>query len=110
MSLWFTKNLGDAMLAGDLLDQICDVFREAYEESGSSEEMAVFIRHESEGRLHCEVHVYFPPASINVASAIDADPCARPAPDGLSLLVGPEGSWTMLFPGISNAQRGFILW
>jgi len=109
MNVWFTKNLGDAMLAGDLLDQIQDAYRQAYEKSGGSGEMAVFIRHESEGRLHCEIRAYFSPASVNVASAVDAEPCARPAPDGLSLLVGPEESWKKLFPGIKDPRRGFIL-
>ena len=101
MSIWFTKNLGDAMLAGDLLDQISKYFRTAYEASNGSKEMAIFIRHASEGRLHCEVKAYFSPASVVVARYVDAEPCERPAPDGLSLLVGSEESWSALFPGYS---------
>ncbi len=98
MSIWFTKNLGDAMLVSEPLDQISESFRAAYKNS-SSEEVAVFIRHESEGRLHCEVKAYFSPASIAVARAVDAEPCKKPTPDGLSLLIGSEDSWSALFPG-----------
>ena len=98
MSVWFTRNLGDAMLAQEPLDRIHDLFLPAYEQADGSKEMAVFIRHESEGRLHCEVKVYFSPASVAVARAVDAEPCARPSPDGLGLLVGSEDSWSALFP------------
>ena len=98
MSVWFTKNLGNAMLAGDLLDTINELFLAAHEAANGSKEMAVFIRHESEGRLHCEVKAYFSPASAVVARAVDAQPCETPAPDGLGLLVGSEDSWSALFP------------
>ena len=98
MGVWFTKNLGDATLAWEPLDRIRELFLSAYEKADGSKEMAVFIRHESEGRLHCEVKAYFSPASGVVARAVDAEPCARPSPDGLSLLAGSEDSWSALFP------------
>jgi len=98
MSGWFSKNLGDAMLAREALDGIEALFRSVYAKAGNLMEMAVFIRHESEGRLHCEVKVYFSPASVAVAREVDADPCKKPTPDGLSLLVGSEESWLVLFP------------
>jgi len=98
MSVWFTKNLGDAMLAGESLEQIKTLFLSAYEQSGNADEMALFFRHESEGRLHCEVKIYFPPASAFVAQAVDAIPCNKPSPDGLGLLAGSEASWSVLFP------------
>jgi hypothetical protein len=98
MGVWFTKNLGDAMLAGESLEQIKTLFLSAYEQSAHAEEMALFFRHESEGRLHCEVKVYFPPASASVAEAVDATPCKKPSPDGLGLLAGSEACWSVLFP------------
>lgn len=98
MSAWFTKNLGDAMLAGEALTQLEALFVSAYGQSGSSSETAIFVRHESEGHLHCEVKTYFSPAAALVANKVDADPCARPSRDGLSLLIGPEDSWQALFP------------
>lgn len=86
------------MLADELLDRIYDGFLEEFGVDANSEEIAVFIRHESEGHLHCEVKAYFSPACVVVASAFDAEPCGRPTPIGLSLLVGSEGSWAVLFP------------
>lgn len=103
---WFATNLGDAMLAGDALDHIK---RLLVRESGGTQgapEMAVFLRHESEGRLHCEVKVYFPPAAAVVAAAVDAVPCGRPDPGGLGLLAGSEASWSALFPERCEPQEG----
>jgi hypothetical protein len=97
-SAWFTKNLGDAMLAGEASSQLEALFLSTCENSGSSGKIAIFMRHESEGRLHCEVKVYFSPDAVALAKAVDADPCARPSRDGLSLLVGAENSWQVLFP------------
>jgi hypothetical protein len=98
MSGWFSKNLGDAMLASEPLARIEELFLPEYAKAGSPKDMAAFIRHESEGRLHCEVKIYFSPAAAVVAGAIDADPCARPSLDGLSLLAGAKESWLVLFP------------
>jgi hypothetical protein len=102
MSDWFTKNLGDAMLVSEALGQINGSFRAAHKNSNGPKEMAVFIRYESEGRLHCEVKAYFSPASIAVAKAVDAEPCKKPTPDGLSLLIGAEDLWSTLFPDRSG--------
>lgn len=98
MSAWFTKNLGDALLAGEEIARLETLYASTYGKSGRSGKIAVFIRHESEGHLHCEVKAYFPPDAVALANKIDADPCAKPSRDGLSLLAGPEESWQTLFP------------
>ena len=98
MSFWFTINLGDAMLAEEPLNHIKELFLSEYVKSNGPKEMAVFIRHESEGRLHCEVRVYFSPSSVAVAVAVDAVPCARPSPDDLGLLAGSKAAWLVFFP------------
>ncbi len=98
MKCWFTSNLGDAMLAGESLEHIKELFLAAYETNDSRRERALFVRHESEGRLHCEVKVYFSPATDIVAKTVNATPCNKPSSDGLSLLVGSEESWSVLFP------------
>ncbi len=59
MNTWFTCNLGDAMLAGESLEHIKTLFSLEYEKANNPKGMAIFIRHESEGRLQCEVKVYF---------------------------------------------------
>ena len=102
MSAWFTKSLGDAMLAGEALTQLEALYLSTYGKSAPPNESAIFIRHESEGHLHCEVKAYFSPAAVAVANKVDADPCAKPARDGLSLLAGPEVSWQTLFPALDR--------
>jgi hypothetical protein len=98
MSHWFSKGLGDPLLAGESLSRIEERFRAEYESAGGPPDMAVFVRHESEGRLHCEVRAYFSPAAARVASAVAAAPCSRPYPEGLGLLAGAPASWRALFP------------
>jgi len=98
MSAWFTSNLGDAMLAGESLDHIRALFMATDESAGGSKDRAVFIRHESEGRLHCEVKIYFSPAAADVAKAVGAEVCKKPSPVGLGLLAGAEESLAVLFP------------
>lgn len=90
MNSWFQKNLGDAMLAYDQLGHIEEVLRSAYEGAENPDELAAFTRHESEGHLHCEVMVYFSPGFTEAAKQVDAEPCGRPAEQGLSVLVGSE--------------------
>jgi hypothetical protein len=97
MSSWFTKNLGDAMFAEDALHRIKATFLAEYEKEKQPKEMAIFIRHESEGRLHCEVKLYFSPASVAVATAVNASICARPSSDDLGLFAGSEDAWSALF-------------
>lgn len=99
MRNWFARNLGDAMLAGEALDQVKALFMAEYEKARRPTDMAVFVRHESEGRLHCEVKAYFSPASAVVAEAVDAVPCEKPSSDGLGLLAGSADSWPAFFPG-----------
>jgi len=96
---WFVKNLGEATLADDSIDHIKALFLSEYGETGFPDDMAIFIRHESEGRLHCEVKVYFSPAAGILADKMDAMPCSRPSPDSLDLLAGSDKSRSVLFSG-----------
>jgi hypothetical protein len=98
MSPWFRQSLGDPLTAGEPMARIEELFRAAFARAGGPGDMAVFVRPESEGRLHCDVRAYFSPASAEVARAVQADPCAQPAPDGLSLLAGAHEAWRALFP------------
>lgn len=95
---WFVKSLGDAMLAFDAQDGVESHCSAAWRSQGGSDEVAVFVRHESDGRLHCEVKVYFSPAAGSIAKALDAVSCAQPSVHGLALLVGSDAAWNVLFP------------
>ncbi|MCB1909438.1 MAG: hypothetical protein KDH15_18900 [Rhodocyclaceae bacterium] len=85
---WFVLNVGDAMLAGDELDRVKTRFEWA---DGSARASAVLMRHESEGRLHCELKLYFPPEIERLALDVGATRCAAPAPAGLDVLAGDPG-------------------
>ena len=77
--------------------EIEERFQAVFTAAGKPSDMAVFVRSESEGRLHCEVIAYFSPAAAGVANAFGAQPCSKPVRAGLSLLAGDEGSWPVLF-------------
>ena len=98
MSNWFCKSLGDAMLAQEAQDKLVQYLTSTFAKAGSPGDMAAFLKHESEGRLHCEVKIYLSPGSAAAALEIGAEPCGRPAEFGLSLLVGGSESWQILFP------------
>ena len=98
MEFWYSKELGDGMMAPIPSDEIRDAFLKSFIAAGKPLDMAVFTRYESEGRLHCEVTAYFSPAAVDVAKAFDAKPCEKPSRTGLGLLAGDERSWSALFP------------
>lgn len=95
---WFSTNLGDAMLASEPLAHIESLLLSAYERAGNPIDMAAFVRHESDGRLHCEVKIYLSPGSVDIAKEMNAKPCSKPSAEGLGMLVGAEDSWKVLFP------------
>ncbi|HNF94146.1 MAG TPA: hypothetical protein PLQ75_05815 [Anaerolineales bacterium] len=94
---WYSLGLGDGMLAATPSEEIQVYFAKVFSAMGMPPEMAVFTRHESEGRLHCEVVAYFSPKASEVAQAFDAEPCPKPVRAGLGLLAGSETAWSNLF-------------
>ena len=97
MSTWHSVSLGDGMWAPALIAQIEARFGPLFDQAGRPADMAVFTRSENEGRLHCEVIAYFPPAASQVAAAFEAQPCERPQREGLGLLAGAPEAWATLF-------------
>jgi hypothetical protein len=102
MKNWFLINLGDPMLSAGLLEQAESKILSSYTLAGCPTTMGAFYRHESEGRLHCEVIVYLSPSFSSVARELNANPCAKPAKGGLTMLVGSDDAWLFLFPEGSN--------
>ena len=85
-------------MAAQPSDEIREAFLPLFDVAGNPEDMAVFTRSDSEGRLHCELSVYFSPAAVEVAKAFDAKPCDQPLKNGLDLLAGDKDCWLILFP------------
>src|SRR5688500_20397590 len=99
METWYSKELGDAIMASMPSDEIEAAFQQLFVAAGKPLNMAVFTRQESEGRLHCEVTAYFSPAAKDVAHAFDARPCSKPKFSNLTMLAGDTLAWSILFPG-----------
>ena len=66
---WFSLDLGDGMIAFEPKETLREQFPAAYEAAGQPAHMAVFTRHELEGRLQCEVIAYFTPAVSALAQS-----------------------------------------
>lgn len=98
MAEWHAQRLGDGIVASEPLERIATEFRAAFAAAGSPRAMALFVRHDAAGDLHCEVTLYFSPSATEVAARLGATRCARPSPRGLSLVVGTEDCWPLLFP------------
>ena len=96
--------LGEAMLADEATDRIQALFRSSHTDAGGPIGMALFLRHESERQLHCDVKLYFSPLSEPFARSVFAEPCKQPSPEGLSLLVGFEDAWAVLFPDFKRPR------
>ena len=94
---WYAKELGDATLAYEPTRQIEELARSQYAAEGQDPGFAVFSRQDSQGRLHCQVTVYFSPAADDLARHFGARPCQRPPQDGLEVLVGGARSLKALF-------------
>lgn len=97
MDTWFYKNLGDAMLAYLELEHIQAVCTAAFKKANESDEVAAFSRHDSEGRLQCELKVFFTPALADIAKTLGATPCEQPSRNGMSLIVGSPAAWSLFF-------------
>jgi hypothetical protein len=98
MTSWYAISLGDGLTAHLPSRRIEQAFMPVYEAAGKPADMAVFLRHESEGQLHCRVIAYFSPASVIIARRFAANACRRPARGNLQLLAGDVQCWSQLFP------------
>lgn len=97
MHTWFIKQLGDGILTYEIIDKVQEMFPILFNAAGRPADMAVFTRHELEGRLHCEVTAYFSPAAESIARQLGAKVCEKPFRADLDLLAGEPGCWEALF-------------
>lgn len=98
MTNWYALSLGDGLTAHLPSRKIEQAFIPFYEAAGKPAEMAVFLRYESQGQLHCRVTAYFSPATADIARQFAANTCAKPSIRDLQLLAGDTQSWARLFP------------
>lgn len=98
MQTWFSQSLGDGILAFEPKEALRDRFAPVFDAAGRPADMAVFTRHELEGRLQCEVIAYFSPAAVALAREVGARPCDPPTNNELDLLAGDSACWPVLFP------------
>ena len=102
---WFSKALGDGIWAYSQKDKVKDTFDPLFVLAGRPLDMAVFTRHESEGRLQCEVIAYFSPAAAAVAHVLEAQPCPPPVRGELDLLAGDARCWPLLFREQTTSKK-----
>lgn len=97
MQQWYSKDLGDGMMAYLPLEAIEAEFEPRFEAAGRPDNMAVFKQHEFGSGLHCNATAYLSPAAAEVARACDATPCPPPPADDITLVAGNKACWTRLF-------------
>ncbi len=102
MNDWLVINLGDAMLVYEQQQQLESLLFSAYKKAGEPADMAAFIRHESAGRLHCEVKLYISPQLAAAVNVEGAQACPKPKAQDLGLLVGDVDAWLALFPATNG--------
>ena len=93
---WHCRAFRDDVAGFDESDTLCDLFIDAFVSAGEPTTMAVF-KHRHHGNGYA-VH-WFSPAAQSVAQQWHAIECEQPASrDGLSLLLGDDDAWRVLFP------------
>ncbi len=97
MSKWHTLSLGDAATAQVPLARLQEEFDEEFVPGRRAPDAAVFVRYESEGRLHCEAVVFIAPGAAMLAQRLGGRPCVRPPRDNLDLVAGDERCWDAIF-------------
>jgi len=95
---WYRLVLDDALTAWDEVESLREDCQAAWRAAAEPDGMAVFLRHESEGRLHCRAVLYFTPGAAPLALRYAARVCARPHGAGLSLLAGSPAAERLLPP------------
>ncbi|MGC3962165.1 MAG: hypothetical protein QM803_02260 [Rhodocyclaceae bacterium] len=85
---WSSKILGDGVEALLPLRALQSEFEVHWHRAGCPAGATLYVLHAQTG-LHCQVTVYFSPAASDIASALDATPCAPPpSQDRLERLAG----------------------
>ena len=95
---WRRLDLGDATLADAAFARAAAAFAAFWERAGRPAGTGLFVRHESDGGLHCRLRLYYPPAAAGAAEEAGAEPCPRPEPGDLGIASGSPRAGDLLFP------------
>ncbi|NND45111.1 MAG: hypothetical protein HKN58_07290 [Xanthomonadales bacterium] len=101
MKPWHKLDLGDAVLAESRAEQVRSQLAQGAEPAPCG---CVFTLHQTEGGVHCRLHLYFCPDAADLARQFDAIECRPPPPGELGLLIGPPDAWTRHFPGSPQSR------
>lgn len=85
---WYRLELGPADFADNERISVSKAVEQAWHDAGRPAGLTAYYRHESEGRLHCTLVVYFHPTAEAVAKRLGARPCPDPGPWDLGHLAG----------------------
>ncbi|MEH6387489.1 hypothetical protein [Pseudomonas profundi] len=87
--VWHVLNVGDPLLADERLGLVLNAVSAACLKE-EVRDLALFQRLESEGRLHCELKLYFSPGLDETARSFGARPCGVPRVHDLSYVAGSK--------------------
>jgi hypothetical protein len=97
---WFRKNLGDAMLAdaavADAISRFIDLYQPHqhhphhphHPQHQQHQQAGLYLRHESDGQLHCAAILYFTPDAHALAHLMGASACLKPELYDMGLIAG----------------------
>ena len=88
MSMWFKKQLGDAVMAAPVLETLKEKYIAMYAAPHSNDSPQVWVQYDAAGGLHCEVTVYFSPAAAALAMSVGAEVTTAPSLESVSPLMG----------------------
>ena len=87
MHCWYALALGDALTAHLDIERLRERLTSGRAASPTGADVPVYLHHDSPGRLHCEVTVYFAPDLAELALELGATPCDPPPTSGLQPLL-----------------------
>jgi hypothetical protein len=100
MLSWFSKNLGNGVVALGPTQDIMNAFTPLFAAAGLPIDMALFSGHDERRNII----IYFSPGASKLANICGAQPCEKPGREDLALLVGHSGAWEHFDPNPQATQ------
>jgi hypothetical protein len=97
---WFSFSLAEGYQE-DLDGVLSTAWTMAYADAPLNYRIGVFRKSQAGGGAV----VYFSPGARWLAEAFGAEPCAKPEPQGMTLLIGDDRTWSACFPERGDGGR-----